>query len=168
MFLPDTLGRKNHADMKLVAIVLCTILLFPWPPLTVLMHRPSPLKVWLITLRSDLEQGTSSRVASAAEPPAMGLITTLLLCTHTASLCTYRQDITRTREPAKTNAYMPCMCVSLTHVHSKYKNRLIKARHQLCPPTAHPHVHWNACRIMLLKCARATSSQRSKGFWLIH
>lgn len=114
LFLPDTLGRKNHADMKLVAIVLCTIFLFPWPPLTVLMHRPSPLKVWLITLRSDLEQGTSSRVASAAEPPAMGLITTLLLCTHTASLCTYRQDITRTREPAKTNAYMPCMCVSLT------------------------------------------------------
>lgn len=92
MFLPDTLGRKNHADMKLVAIVLCTVLLFPWPPLTVLMHRSSPLKVWLITLRSDLEQGTSSRVASAAEPPAMGLITTLLLCTHTASLCTYRQD----------------------------------------------------------------------------
>lgn len=148
------------------------------PPLAVLVHLPSPLKVWLITLRSDLEQGTSSRVASAAEPPALGLITSLLLCTDTELNCVLiDQDITRTCEPAKTNAYTCSTWVSRspsrTHTRARalgtYENRIIKAHHQLYSPGTHPHAHWNPCRIMLLKCARATRWYRgARGFWFLH
>lgn len=142
--------------MKLAGLLLCAFL----PS-----HLPSPLKVWLITLRSDLERGTSSRVASAAETPALGLITSLLLCTDTQLNCVLiEQDITRTCEPAKTNAYICSTCVSrsLSRTHTRaralgnHENRIIKAHHQLYFPGTHPHAHRNPCRIVLLKCARAT------------
>lgn len=148
------------------------------PPLAVLVHLPSPLKVWLITWRSDLEEGTSSRVASAAEPPALGLITSLLLCTDTELNCVLtEQDITRTCEPAKTNPYICSAWVShslsRTHMCARalgtYENRIIKAHHQLHSPGTHPRAHWNPCKIMLLKCARATHWYRgARGFWLLH
>lgn len=169
----DTLQRENKCRNETSWNAAAYI-----PPLTALGHLPSPLKVWLITLRSDLEQGTSSRVASAAQPPALGLITSLLLCAGRAWLCTYRSRHRRdlwTCQDKRTRMQYMSISLAISYAWTRartlgtYENRIIKAHHPLCSPGTHPHARRHPCRIMLLKCARATCWYGgARALWYLH